>query len=62
MTNYLSFETDPRVVGQFVLIWQAIKDNYFQVEQRVKKQKLMWSEIVYQLLRYVISKQIVRLA
>ena len=28
MINYLSFETNPEVLAQFVKEWQAVKDNY----------------------------------
>ena len=46
MTNNLLFETNSGVLAQFVLKWQAIKDSYFQVQERVKKQKLIRSEII----------------
>ena len=39
ITNYLPFETNPRVLAQLVEKWQAVKDSYFQVQKKVKKQK-----------------------
>ena len=36
MTNYLPFETNRRVLAQLVEKWQAIKDSYCQVQQKVK--------------------------
>ena len=39
MTNYLSFETNPKVLAWFVKEWQGVKYNYFWVEWRDKKQK-----------------------
>ena len=36
-TNYLSFETNPRVLAQFVEKWHAVKDSYFKVQRGVKK-------------------------
>ena len=37
MTNYLPFETNPRVLAQLVEKCQAVEDSYFQVQQKVKK-------------------------
>ena len=37
MTNYLPFETNRRVLAQLVKKCQAVKDSYFQVQQKVKK-------------------------
>ena len=39
MTNYLPFETNCRVLAQLVEKCQAIKDSYFQVQQKVKKMR-----------------------
>ena len=36
MANFLSFETNPRVLAQFVKEWQAVRDDYFQVQYRIK--------------------------
>ena len=47
MTNYLPFETYPRVLAQFLQKCQAIKDSYFQVQKNVKNMKKIWSEITY---------------
>ena len=37
MYNYLSFETNPRVFGQFLLKWQVDKDSLF----KNRKQKMI---------------------
>ena len=39
MTNHLPFETNRRVLAQLVEKCQAVKDTYFQVQQKVKKTK-----------------------
>ena len=58
MTNYLPFETNRRVLAQLVEKCQAVKDNYFQVQQKVKNQKKTWSEITYVFQRNVVPRQI----
>ena len=62
MTNHLPFETNHRVLAQLVEKCQAVKDNYFQVQQKVKNQKKTWSEITCVLQRNVVPKQIVQLS
>ena len=62
MTNYLPFETNRRVLAQLVEKCQVVKDSYFQVQQKVKKQKKTWSEITSEFQRYVVPKQIVQLS
>ena len=39
MTNYLPFETNRRVLAQLVEKCQVVKHSYFQVQEKVKKQK-----------------------
>ena len=62
MTNYLPFETNRRVLAQLVEKCQVVKDSYFQVQQKVKKQKKRWSEITSEFQRNVVPKQIVQLS
>ena len=61
MTNYLPFETNRRVLAQLVEKCQVVKDSYFQVQQKLKKQEKTWSEITCVFQRNVAPKQIVRL-
>ena len=62
MTNYLPFKTNRRVLAQLVEKCQVVKDRYFQVQQKVKKQKKTWSEITSEFQRNVVPKQIVQLS
>ena len=62
MTNYLPSETNCRVLAQLIEICQVVKDSYFQVQQKVKKQKKTWSEITSEFQRNVVPKQIVQLS
>ena len=59
MTNYLPFETNRRVLAQLVEKCQAVKNSYFQVQQKVKNQEKTWSEITCVFQRNVAPKQIV---
>ena len=43
MTNYLPFETYPRVLAQFLQKCEAVKDSYFQVQKNVKNREKIWS-------------------
>ena len=36
MTNYLSSDTNRRVLAQLVEKWQAVKDSYFQEQKKIK--------------------------
>ena len=38
MNNYLSFETNPRVLGQFLWKWKVAKDSFF----KKRPQKMIW--------------------
>ena len=58
MTNHLPFETNRRVLAKLVEKCQAVKDNYFQVQQKVKNQEKTWSEITYVFQRNVVPRQI----
>ena len=62
MTSDLPFETNRRVLAQLVKKCQVVKDSYFQVQQKVKKQKKTWSEITSEFQRNVVPKQIVQLS
>ena len=62
MTNDLPFETNRRVLDQLVKKCQVVKDSYFQVQQKVKKQIKTWSEISSEFQRNVVPKQIVQLS
>ena len=62
MTNYLPFETNRRVLAQLVEKCQVVKDSYFQVQRKVKKQKKTWSEITSEFQIDVVPKQIVQLS
>ena len=58
MINHLPFEINCRVLAQMVEKCQGVKDNYFQVQQKVKNQKKTWSEITYVFQRNVVPRQI----
>ena len=58
MTNYLPFETNRRVLAQLAEKCHAVKDSYFQVQQKVKNQEKTRSEITCVFQRNVVPRQI----